>query len=449
MVNAIIAFIFAVTGPIAIMLTVGEKTGLSQAELASWIFGTFCLNGLISCLVSSHYKQPMVFLWSIPGIVLVGASAGHLSFPEIVGAYLSCGALLLVLGVYGLFTKIEHRIPMPIVMGMVAAVLLKFGTAWVSALVEGPWIAAPMTIAFFAIAAMPLLARICLPMIATLIVGIAALIYLGEFKVPETMPLRFAQPVIFLPEFTLRAQLELVIPLAITVLFAQNGQGIALLRNAGRNPPVNVITAVCGYGSVLTAWFGGVSTCLTGPVNGILLSGDEPRGHYTGAVVMSLLCALFGLMAPFFTALFLATPAAFIATLGGIALLNVLKGSFTTAFAGPFAFGALVSFIVTLSNVTFLKHRRAILGDYRRCAGVAGHGTQRFCSARSQWLDACASATAGLHISFRAREAGASPLEGQETAGVPAHISIKPEPKVTGETRCQDGKRSEQREKME
>ncbi len=355
MVTAIIAFIFAVTGPIAILLTVGGKTGLSEAELTSWFIGAFCLNGLISCLLCLYYRQPMVILWSIPGIVVVGASLDHLSFAEIVGAYMSCGALLLVLGATGLFAKIADRIPMPIVMGMVAGVLLSFGTSWIKALLDGPWIAGPMSAAFFAVAAVPVIARFCPPLIATLIVGIGALFFAGEVQVPDTLTFSIVRPVIFLPEFTLRAQLELVVPLAITVLFAQNAQGISLLRNAGLDPPINVITIVCGYGSFLSAWFGMVSTCLTGPVSGILLASDEPRGHYTSAVILSFMLIAFGLMSPFFTALFLALPSAFIATLGGIALLNVLKGSFTTAFSGRFAFGALISFIVTLSSITFLN----------------------------------------------------------------------------------------------
>ena len=139
------------------------------------------------------------------------------------------------------------------------------------------------------------------------------------------------------------------------VLFAQNGQGITLLRRSGYEPPVSVITVVCGYGSIISSWFGAVSTCLTGPVSGLLLSSNEPRGHYTGAVILSLMLVVFGLLSPFFTAIFLATPAAFIATLGGIALLNVLKVSFATAFGSTFLFGALTSFIVTLSGVTILN----------------------------------------------------------------------------------------------
>ena len=46
--NALVAFIFAASGPVAIILAVGAQGGLSESDLASWIFGSFFVNGLIS-----------------------------------------------------------------------------------------------------------------------------------------------------------------------------------------------------------------------------------------------------------------------------------------------------------------------------------------------------------------------------------------------------------------
>ena len=41
--NGLIGFIFAATGPVAVILSVGLGGGLSEAQLASWIFGAFFL----------------------------------------------------------------------------------------------------------------------------------------------------------------------------------------------------------------------------------------------------------------------------------------------------------------------------------------------------------------------------------------------------------------------
>ena len=43
--NALVAFVFAASGPIAIILAVGTRGGLSESDISSWIFGAFFVNG--------------------------------------------------------------------------------------------------------------------------------------------------------------------------------------------------------------------------------------------------------------------------------------------------------------------------------------------------------------------------------------------------------------------
>src|SRR5512134_2260025 len=81
--SAVVAFLFAASGPVAIILAVGARGGLSESDIASWIFAAFFLNSLMSIGFSIVYRQPLVFLWSIPGAVLLGPALGHLSFPEV------------------------------------------------------------------------------------------------------------------------------------------------------------------------------------------------------------------------------------------------------------------------------------------------------------------------------------------------------------------------------
>ena len=76
--NGLIGLIFAATGPVAVILAVGTQGGLTQAELASWVFGVFFLNGMLTVLACWVYRQPLAFFWTIPGTVLVGPALGHL-----------------------------------------------------------------------------------------------------------------------------------------------------------------------------------------------------------------------------------------------------------------------------------------------------------------------------------------------------------------------------------
>ncbi len=347
---AFVAFLFAATGPVAIILSVGARGGLSESDIASWLFAAFCLNSVISIAFSLIYRQPLVFLWSIPGSVLVGPALGHLTFAEVIGAFLATGMLMLLLGLSGFVRRAMDAVPMPIVMAMVAGVFLRFGVDLVLAFRGELWIALPMTLAFFLVTLLKV-ERALPPLIAALAVGAVAIAALGTFRPPPGALFAFASPNFYVPKFSWAAMVELVVPLAITVLAVQNAQGIAILATNGHRAPVNAITTACGLGSIVTGFFGAVSTCLTGPVNAVLSStGENPR-QYTGALFFCMLALAFGALAPFFTRLLLATPPAFIATLAGLAMLRVLQTAFTASFGGRFSFGALVCFLVTVADV--------------------------------------------------------------------------------------------------
>ena len=351
--NGLIGLIFAATGPLAVILSVGAAGGLPEPVIASWIFGVFFLNGLLTIAFSTRWRTPLVFFWTIPGSVLVGAALQHLSFAEVVGAYIATGVLLVVLGASGWVRRAMQAVPMPIVMGMVAGVFLKFGTGLVTAVRDDLVVALPMVLAFLALSARPQWARRAPPLIVALLVGVATIVFTGRIDVPADAggPV-FAAPVWQMPQWSLPAMIELVVPLAITVLAAQNGQGFAVLSQAGHAAPISAVTVGCGAMSVAAAFVGGVSSCLTGPTNALVVSGGERERHYTGAVVCGLLAVAFGLLAPLVTRWMLATPPVFIAALAGLAMLRVLQAAFVTAFRDRHALGALVAFLVTVADVS-------------------------------------------------------------------------------------------------
>lgn len=351
LVNAVVAFIFAASAPVAIILTAAQRGGLTEAEIASWLFGCFFFNGVISLVFCLAYRQPLVFFWTIPGTVLVGQALTHMTFAQAVGAYYATGILMLVLGLTGWVRRAMEVLPMPIVMAMVAGVFLAFGLDLIFAIRDGAWIAGPMTLAFLVVSAMPALKRRFPPLIAALVVGIAAIAMLDGFSPAAQSTGILAEPRLFAPAFSLAAMVELFIPLAITVLAAQNAQGFAVLIEKGHSPPVNAVTAACGIGAFISALVGSVPTCLTGPVNAILVSAGEPRKHYAAGVLVAVLALVFGAFSPVFTRFMLATPAPFIAALAGLALVPILQRAFVVSFSGPFTLGAAVCFLVTVANV--------------------------------------------------------------------------------------------------
>ena len=349
--NALVAFLFAASAPVAIILSAGIRGGLTEADLASWIFAAFAVNGILTVLMSAVFRQPLAFFWTIPGTVLVGAALQTLGFAEVIGAYLLTGCLLLVLGLTGWVKQIMDRLPMPIVMGMVAGVFVQFGLDWIRAFESDLFLVAAMTVTFFVLTAVPRLQKMVPPMIAVLVVGIVILLSGGYDSGGSYAGPVLAAPRFYAPEFSVAAALELVIQLAITVIAAQNAQGIVILRSAGHNPPVNAITTACGIASLVTAMVGSVSSCLTGPSNAILTSGGSHDRHWLAAVILGGMAILFGIFAPLVTNLLIATPTAFLSTLAGLALLRTLQGAFQTSFGPTFPLGGLIAFLVTLAGL--------------------------------------------------------------------------------------------------
>ena len=360
--NGFVGWLFAVTAPVAIILSVGSQGGLSEAEIASWVFGVFFFNGLISIGFCWLYRQPLVFFWTIPGTVLVGPSLAHLSFAEVVGAFYLTGLLMFVLSVTGWVRRAMAVVPMPIVMGMVAGVFLRFGLDLVRALHQDLVIAGSMVLVWLVVSVVPALGRRMPPLIGALLVGIGAALLDGRFDAGTFATIEVIKPVLQAPSWSLAAAIELVVPLAITVLVVQNGQGIAVLRAVGHQPPVNAITAACGVGSMISAAFGGVCSCLTGPTNAIISSSGERERHYTAGIFVGLLALAFGLLAPTFTRFLLEAPPAFVMTLAGLAMLKILQAAFTTCFRDKFTLGALIAFLVTVADLPLFNIGAAFWG---------------------------------------------------------------------------------------
>jgi benzoate membrane transport protein len=361
--NGLIGFIFAATGPFAVILSVGTRGGLTSAELASWVFGVFFVNGLLSLVMSWRYQTPLAFAWTIPGTVLVGPALQHLPYTAVLGAFYATSLLILLLGLSGFVKRLMSLLPMPIVMGMVAGVFLRFGLDVVRALDSDAAIAAPMVIAFFLCSAIASLGRRLPPVIAALLIGGVMIALLGRLNVNDLGTLGWAQPVFQAPTWSWAAMLELVVPLTITVLVVQNGQGVAVLKTAGHHPPVTLIAVACGLGSALSATVGAVSTCLTGPTNALITSSGDKARHYTGALAFGCLALFFAVLAPTFTNLTLATPKAFIMVLAGLAMLRALQSAFVTSFgSGKFSLGALISLVVTVADISLFNIGSAFWG---------------------------------------------------------------------------------------
>jgi benzoate membrane transport protein len=357
-----VGMLFATTGPLALLLTVARAAGLSNDEVIGWIFAGYAFGGVLSILFSYAYRQPIGLAWSIPGTAMLLAAVDHLSFAEVVGAYLVCGLIMTFLGLSGWIGWLTARIPVPVVMGMVAGVFLPIGLGMVTSFADAPIIAGATIGGFVVIAAIPAISQRFPPMLGALFAGAVAVAFSGEFSSDTLNGDWVARPEIRAVTFSVAAMVELVPPLLISVIAIQNLQGFTVLGQAGHKPPINALTVACGYGSLAMGAFGSVPACVTGPVNAVLVGARPPAARWAGGVVFGILIGLFGLFAPLTTAVASGLPLTFIAVLGGLAMLPVLNSSFSAAFSGKAPMGALVAFLVTVSGVQILNIGSAFWG---------------------------------------------------------------------------------------
>lgn len=354
--HGFIAWLFAVSGPLLIMLNAARQGQLPPETLSAWIATSYGMGGVLTLLLSLRYRQPIACAWSIPGAVLVGNFLTHFSFEHAVGAYLVTGALITLLGVAGVIGRLMVWVPMPIILGMVAGVLLPFGVNVIRALDQAPLLAGG-TIAIFLAGSLPgQLARRVPPLLWAILGGVLLAAFQGAIPW-EAFALEVASPRLFAPVFSLAAAVELVVPLALTVIAVQNAQGYAVLKGMGYEPPINAFTLATGLGSLANAVLGSHSACVTGPMNAILSSptAGPKEGRYAGGVVAGVLFLPFAALAPVAATVTQLFPAALIHVLGGLALVPTLAASFGQAFAGAFRLGALFAFMITLSGFTLLQ----------------------------------------------------------------------------------------------
>jgi len=350
------AWLFAVTGPFLIYVNAARQGNLSALELNSWIFGGYFICGLLSVALSLYYRLPLLAAITIPGGVLVAAALTHLRFEEIIGAYLVTGVLITALGATGTVKRGMEWLPMPIAMAMVAGILLQFGMGIITSLQQTPLVSGMTLIAYLSVSLMKPLARRFPPVLGAIIVGLMAAAALGQANW-RLLTFGVAEFKFFTPQFTWPAAVELVIPLALTVIAVQNAQGIAILQNMGYRPPLDVVTITSGVGSILVAPFGSQSVCLAGPMTGIVTnpSVGPKESRYAAALVTGILWMVFGLFSPMATALSQILPASLVNLLAGLALLEVLGSCFAAAFGEKFRLGALFTFLITISGIRVLN----------------------------------------------------------------------------------------------
>ncbi|WP_252198026.1 benzoate/H(+) symporter BenE family transporter [Clostridium sp. MCC353] len=351
--GALVALAFAYTGPAILAFQAGQNAGFTQAQTLSWVSTVYIAGGLLSFFLGLYYKMPIVGAWSIPGVAMVGMAISGYSFNEAAGAFLVAGILVFLLGITGWVKKIMDWIPLPIVMGMIAGVFMKYGTGIVLN-AKADIVVGAVCICAFLIT--PMITKKIPPVLGSLVFGILAAVVRGQFHF-ELSDYGLAGPSFVVPVLNPGTVMSVSIPLAVLVIGAENAQAIGVLKGAGYQVPINGMTIASGIGGIVTSFFGGHNANIAGPMTAMIAAdGNGPKEYrYGGAVLNGIGLIVFGVLAGYALGIVAGLPSALVSLLAGLAMINILINALKDAFGtGLYKTGAFAAFIIGMSGITIL-----------------------------------------------------------------------------------------------
>lgn len=325
--------------------------GASPEEAASGLLILCIAQALLAGLLSWRFRLPLSFAWSTPGAaVLVAAQGVTDDYGAAIGAFLVCGALLAITGLWPALGRVMTRIPMPIAGAMLAGILVPICIAPVTALIEQPVLAAPVIVVWLVL--LRFATRWAVP--AAMLVAIVGIVITGADAVAEA-PLA---PVLALtpPAFDAAVIVSLGVPLFIVTMAGQNVPGFAVLSTLGyREVPARAILTSSGAATVLAAPFGGFALNLAA-ITAALMGGPDahpdPSRRFIAPIAGGATYILLGLAAGAATALVTAAPPILIIAVAGLALFSALASGLVAAFEPPDTrVVAAVTLVVVASGV--------------------------------------------------------------------------------------------------
>ena len=357
-----VSVVVGVSSSIGLVIAAAQAAHLSAAQTASWILSIYLGIFASGVLLTWRYRAPILTAWTTPGLALVVSLAGHLSFPEIIGAYLVSAALITLLGLSGAFERVTGRLPAPLAAALLAGVLLPFVLAAFRGLPGSPLLVGGMTLAY-------LLGRAWLPRYAVplaLLAGVLVCVATGQLGSVHGGG-AFGTLQFTAPTFTLRGLLTLALPMTLLTLVSQNLTGVAVLRACGyERVPSSPLITVTGLASLLAAGFGAHTinlAAITAAIGASSESHPDPNRRYIAGLANAFFYLLVGVFAGWVAGAVEAVPPSLIVTLAGLALLNTTLGSLHTALSEPrWREPAALTTFVTASGLSWLGLGSAVWG---------------------------------------------------------------------------------------
>ena len=358
-----IAIVFGAVLSIVLTAAGPDGMGLSDQRTSSWIALIYGLPMIPSLVLTLRHRMPLLLTGNVFALIFFASLGDRIGFPELAGAAMLTGAIVLVTAILGITGRLAGWIPAAIVQGLIAGAVMPFVVGIFSALstsnetgripVEVPIMVGSAVLAYL-VSQARLGTRIP-PILPAFLVGLAVAATTGQVG---TFSLHLAVPTFefVTPEFSWTA-IATVTPVLLALMTVQaNIPSVIYLQTQGYDPPERQLNLVSGAGTMLGSLFGPITIVLALPP--VLLSagpaaGDRPiryRSVYL-PVVAGILIAIFAGTAADLAVL---VPPVLLLTMAGLALVPALTVALREVTRGPLVLGPLCAFAIALSDISVL-----------------------------------------------------------------------------------------------
>ncbi|HEK2232930.1 benzoate/H(+) symporter BenE family transporter [Pseudomonas aeruginosa] len=356
-------------GTFILVFQAAKVAGLSPELTASWVWSISIGVGVTGIILSWVSREPIITAWSTPAAAFLVTALATTPYAEAVGAYLISAAAFVLLGLSGWFERVIRLIPPGVAAGLLAGILLQFGTGAFGGLSVDPLLAGLLIAAYLVFKRFS--ARYAV--VGILVLGLVFLLAQGRVDL-SGLSLKLAAPVFTMPAFSLNALLSVALPLFLITLTGQYMPGMLVLRNDGFKTSANPIVTITGLGSLLMAPFGSHAFNIAA-ITAAICTGreahEDPSRRWIAGMAAGVFYVLIGVFGVTLAAVFMAFPATFITTLAGLALLGTIGGSLATAMSDARTREAsLITFLAAAANITLLGIGGAFWG---LVLGLAAH----------------------------------------------------------------------------
>jgi benzoate membrane transport protein len=339
------------TSSAVIVFQAAHALGATEAQVTSWMWALGIGIGLTSIGLSLRYRIPVATAWSTPGAALLITSSSGITMPEAVGAFLVCGALVMLVGFTGWFERAMRRLPMALAAAMLAGILLRFGLDAFASLKTAFAMVFPMLCVFVAMRRLqPRYA-----VVGALVLGCAIAAAQGKLQLGG-VTFALASPVWITPQFSLQAIIGIALPLFIVTMASQNMPGVATMRASGYQPKVSPVIGWTGFATVLLAPLGAFTINLAAITAAICMgreAHEDSSKRYVASMAAGVFYVIIGLFGAAVVAVFAAFPRELVLAIAGLALLGTIGNALTQALHDePSREAALITFLVTASGVS-------------------------------------------------------------------------------------------------